>query len=74
MLAAFSQLAGLVELILLDPCPAKAAQRLRAVVSIPRFVFDKRMPVAASLADLSRTEFRLTLSLEAPEPCKPPIN
>jgi hypothetical protein len=40
----------------------------------PVLVFDPRMPVAAAATDLTGLEFRLALSLEAPEPREPPLN
>jgi hypothetical protein len=67
-------MAGLVQLLSLDPCPAKAAQCPCAVVSIPRFVFDPRVPVATPATDLTGSVFCLALSHEAPQPCDPSLN
>jgi hypothetical protein len=67
-------MAGLVELLSLDPCPAKAAQCPCAVVSIPSLILDLCVTIPTPATDLTGFEFSLALSLEAPEPREPPLN
>jgi hypothetical protein len=73
-LSALRKMAGLVQLLSLDPCPAKAAQCPCAVVSIPSLILDLCVTIPTPATDLTGLEFCLALSHEAPQPCEPPRN